>query len=82
MAKHDQVYKPSHYADKPTETIDVIEYVVDGLPAKQAYLLGNVIKYIDRRDDKGNPRQDLKKARNYAHRLVTGKWRKKKKSKK
>lgn len=75
MPSGDAVYRPGHYAAKPTETIDVIEAVVDGLDARSAYLLGNVIKYVDRRDDKGNPAQDLAKANNYAHRLVTGRWR-------
>lgn len=74
MSKHDEVYRPSHYADKPTETIQAIEAVVDGLDARSAYLLGNIIKYVDRRDDKGHARRDLAKANNYAHRLVTGKW--------
>lgn len=78
MSKHDEVYRPSHYADKPTETIQAIEAVVDGLDARSAYLLGNIIKYVDRRDDKGHANRDLAKANNYAHRLVTGKWRKSK----
>lgn len=73
--KHDAVYRPSHYANKPTETVDAIEAVIDGLDARSGYLLGNIIKYVDRRDDKGHPEQDLAKANNYAHRLVTGKWR-------
>lgn len=71
----DPVYQPDHYAGKPTETIHAIEAVVDGLDARSAYLLGNIIKYVDRRDDKGHPEQDLAKANNYAHRLVTGHWR-------
>lgn len=71
----DAVYRPEHYANKPTETITAIEAVVDGLDAQSAYLLGNIIKYVDRRDEKGNPEQDLKKANNYAHRLCTGSWR-------
>lgn len=79
MSKHDEVYRPSHYANKPSTTYSITSIVSVGLPSKEAYLLGNVIKYIDRRDDKGHPKQDLKKARNYAHRLVTGKWRKRKK---
>lgn len=71
----DPVYRPSHYASKPTETVDAIAAVVDGLDAMSAYLLGNIVKYVDRRDQKGNAEQDLAKANNYAHRLVTGKWR-------
>lgn len=73
--KHDAVYQPAHYANKPTETVDAIEAVIDGLDARSAYLLGNIIKYVDRRDDKGSTAENLAKANNYAHRLVTGKWR-------
>lgn len=78
-AKHDMVYRPKHYANKRTETIQAIESVCEGLDARSAYLLGNVIKYVDRRDEKGSCEENLRKANNYAHRLVTGKWRKQKK---
>lgn len=77
MSKNDAVYQPAHYANKPTETIKAIEQVVDGLDARSAYLLGNIIKYVDRRDEKGSCEENLRKANNYAHRLVYGHWRKK-----
>lgn len=78
-AKHDMVYRPKHYANKRTETIQAIESVCEGLDSRSAYLLGNVIKYVDRRDEKGSCEENLRKANNYAHRLVTGEWRKDKK---
>lgn len=73
--RHDAVYTPEHYTNRPTETVEAIEAVVEGLPPREAYLLGNVLKYVDRRDDKGDAAENLAKANNYAHRLVTGEWR-------
>lgn len=72
-----EVFSPSHYADngRSVETIDVLEGVVDGLPAREAYLLGNVVKYVLRAGLKGDAAPDVAKANNYAWRLVTGDWR-------
>lgn len=67
------VYNPDHY-DK--HTADDIEKVIEGLPAKQAAQLYNILKYFDRRNRKGQKDSDLKKANNSAHRLVFGEWRK------
>lgn len=70
---------PAHYQAGAIETITKIEAVVDGLDARSAYLLGNVIKYVCRAGLKGTPEDamtDLAKANNYAHRLCTGGWRK------
>lgn len=72
---YDMVDKPSHYRSGAIETIKKIEAIVDGLPAKEAYLLGNVIKYADRAGKKDDENQDMSKANNYAHRLVYGEWR-------
>lgn len=82
-AKHDgneseeynDVYKPSHYCSHGIETTEKIEHVIDGLPAKQAAMLFNVLKYFDRAGFKNDAEQDLDKANNYAHRLITGHWR-------
>lgn len=72
-----EVFSPSHYAanGRSVETIDVLEGVVDGLPAREAYLLGNVVKYVLRAGLKGDATPDVAKANNYAWRLVTGDWR-------
>lgn len=72
-----EVLSPSHYAanGRSVETIDVLEGVVDGLPAREAYLLGNVVKYVLRAGLKGEAAPDVAKANNYAWRLVTGDWR-------
>ena len=65
---------PYHYASHGVETIDKIEAVVAGLPARAAVLLGNVIKYVDRAGYKDDAAKDLAKARAYSHRLVYGCW--------
>ena len=75
LTQHDAVNKPTHYCSGKIETIDKIESVIDGLPAKKAAALSNVLKYFDRAGLKDNAEQDLSKANNYAFRLVTGKWR-------
>lgn len=72
---YDSVAHPFHYASHGIETIDKIEAVVDGLPAKEAALLSNIIKYVDRAGMKGDAETDLAKANAYAHRLVYGHWR-------
>lgn len=83
MTSHDPVYHPAHYeSNSRIQTIEILETVIDGLPAKQAYLLGNIIKYVIRAGRKGDITEDLAKANNYAHRLVTGKWREQAKNRK
>ena len=69
------VDSPSWYTSGGVETIDKIERVVDGLPAVQAYALGQVLRYFDRAGKKDATETDLGKANNSAHRLVYGKWR-------
>lgn len=63
---------PDHY--KPTSADD-IEAIIEGLPAREAAHLWNILKYFDRRNDRGQKEIDLGKANNYAHRLVYGSWR-------
>ena len=69
------VHDPDWYTSGCVETIAKIEAVVDGLPAREAYLLGQVIRYCDRAGKKDEADIDLGKANNYAHRLVSGEWR-------
>ena len=75
VGEESAVDNPAHYTAGKVETIDKIEAVVEGLPAPQAVLLANVIKYVDRAGLKGDAGEDLAKANNYAHRLVFGDWR-------
>lgn len=58
----DNVDHPAHYANRNIgyECIDITQY--------QTFCVGNAIKYLWRYHDKGNPAEDLKKARWYAHR--------------
>lgn len=72
--EYNDVYKPSHYCSHGIETTEKIEHVIDGLPAKQAAMLFNVLKYFDRAGFKNDAEQDLAKANAYAHRLVYGCW--------
>jgi hypothetical protein len=61
----DPVNHPPHYKAGGVETIDFIE-------AKDLnYRLGNVVKYITRAEKKGNPIEDLKKARWYLDREIS-----------
>lgn len=72
----DIVNNPSHYTERPVETIDVIEMVIDGLEPIPAMRLAHVLRYALRAGSKDDTGIDLAKANNYAHRLTTGKWRK------
>lgn len=71
----DPVNSPAWYTSGSVETIDKVEAVVAGLPSVQAFLLGQVVRCVDRAGRKDEAAIDLGKANNYAHRLVRGKWR-------
>ena len=62
----DAVNHPSHYTQGKIEVLDFI------LDQKFGYLAGQVIKYMCRYRYKGNPKQDLEKARFYLNRLIEG----------
>lgn len=66
-----KVYNPRHYSK---DCANDIEIVIDGLPPDKAAHLWNILKYWDRRNDKGQKENDLEKANNYAYRLVYGEW--------
>lgn len=71
------IYQPHHYADREVEAIDIIESVIDGLPAKEGMLLAHILRYALRAGVKTPDwTVDTGKANNYAHRLITGEWRK------
>ena len=71
----DPVNHPSHYERDGKQTIEIVEAVIDGLPAKQAFHLGCLLKYVIRAGYKDDEETDLGKANNFAHRLCTGEWR-------
>lgn len=59
---------PTYYKQGKYETIDVILDVTKKLPGDEAYLIGNIIKYVSRYNSK-NGIEDIEKARWYAKRL-------------
>jgi len=60
----DMVNHPLHYTKGKIEVVDFIE------DQNTTYFIGNVIKYCCRYRYKGNPVQDLKKARFYLDREI------------
>lgn len=57
-----------HYVDKKSsseQTLDKIKY-----SRREGFFAGNVVKYIDRYDSKGTPRQDLFKVLHYTILLI------------
>lgn len=61
----DPVNHPAHYTRGRIETLD---YILDKFA--DDYLAGNICKYISRYRYKGNPLQDLRKARFYLEKLI------------
>ena len=57
----DDVRNPSHYTEG--RSIEPLDVILDWCPGD--YVLGSVIKYIARVGRKGDPIQDLEKARFY-----------------
>lgn len=64
MTGCDEVNHPAHYTMGKIEPIDAIE------DWQLGFHLGNTVKYIARAEHKGNPLQDLKKARWYLDRHI------------
>lgn len=67
-APHDPVNRPRHYTQGGIECIDAIEAAVIDLRGPEAFLTGQVIKYIWRWKHKGGT-EDLEKAQWYVARL-------------
>lgn len=65
----DMVNHPPHYETRGIQCIDWIAALLYGKEFK-GYLKGNVLKYLWRHENKGNPVQDLKKARWYLDELI------------
>nr|DAQ30512.1 MAG TPA: nucelotide kinase [Caudoviricetes sp.] len=61
MTKQDNVNHPQHYTKYSIEAIDIIEWM--NYPT-----LANAFKYAWRAGDKGNPEEDIKKAKWYLKR--------------
>ncbi len=65
----DMVNHPPHYTQGGIECIDAIKAMVVGKPPYEAWLVGQVGKYLWRYPDK-NGLEDLKKAQFYLDRLI------------
>lgn len=64
----DNVNHPTHYNQNRIETIDIIEVMLS--PEEfRGFIFGNIIKYMDRCNFKGQM-EDLEKAQWYARKLV------------
>jgi len=68
--KVDMDKRPSHYEGK--DGVDVIEFLYQQLPFEEfkGFMKGNMIKYPVRSGRKDDEIEDIKKARNYADRLL------------
>lgn len=70
LKNSDAVHKPKHYQlEDGTEVKDHIRSLL-GDEGFKAYAIGNAIKYIGRYTDKGNPKQDLQKAKEYLDMVI------------
>ena len=68
-ATADVVNHPAHYTAGRIECIDAIESAIDGLSGVEAFLTGQVMKYMHRWPRK-NGIEDLRKAKWYLERLI------------
>ena len=66
---NDPVNHPVHYTSGGIECIDAIKAAVTGKSPYEAWLVGQVIKYVWRYNLK-NGVEDLRKADFYLHRLI------------
>lgn len=67
--KKDLVNSPSHYTQGGIECIEAIESAVVNKSGLEAFLVGNVIKYLWRYEAKGGT-QDIEKAKWYLNKLL------------
>jgi hypothetical protein len=71
VVEMDAVRRPAHYTKGQVEAIDIIEQVVAGYEDPvEAYLVGQVLKYLIRAPHKGTRGQCLGKAGWYLTRLI------------
>ena len=61
---NDLVNKPDHYNVGGIETIDIIKSMLT-VEEYKGYLKGNLLKYRERAEHKGNAEQDYAKAKKY-----------------
>jgi len=66
----EEINSPKHYTQGRIETIDVIEDIIQFYDPVEAYMVGEIIRYLARAPHKGRMRIDLKKAQWYMNRLA------------
>lgn len=69
IMKQDLVNNPTHYNQGEIECIEAIESAVVNKSGAEAFLVGNVIKYLWRYEAKGGT-QDIEKAQWYLNKLL------------
>lgn len=72
-AKEPEAIRPSHYdlgVGQDLRVMDLVKAHTTGVFGFEGFLLGNVLKYVLRYQKKGQPLQDLKKARRYLDLLI------------
>lgn len=65
----DNINNPSHYTEGGIETIDFIKAKLTG-EEFAGYCKGNALKYLSRANLKGNPVEDIGKAKRYLEILL------------
>lgn len=68
-SEQEMVNHPDHYNQGGIECFDVIKAFY-GDDAFEGFCAGNVLKYTMRYKYKGNPKQDLEKARFYLNEII------------
>lgn len=66
---NDAVDRPEHYTYGKYECIEVLEDILSGLKGREAFCIGNTIKYLWRYKHK-NGLEDLKKAKWYLEKAI------------
>ena len=69
IMKKDLVNNPKHYNQGKIECIEAIESAVVNKSGTEAFLVGNIIKYLWRYEAKGGT-QDIEKAQWYLNKLL------------
>jgi len=66
----DKVNHPAHYNQGDVECIEAIKSATINKKGIEAVCVGNVIKYLWRYEGKGEPLEDVKKAKRYLEMLI------------
>ena len=70
MSARDTQVGGGHYKGSRYQPWDVLPEWLEGWPPFQAYLVGNIVKYVYRAPRKGDRLNDLRKAQHYLAHLI------------